>query len=310
MSHVQALIDALGLGAVYALIAVGVGLVFGVLKIVNFAYGQLIMIAAYMLVFTQSWTSVASILIAVAAAVFASIAMDRVAFRPLRAASESTTLVATFAISVLLQNVALLRYTYKNRPVGDSVGLFTQLNRPATIGELHIRWVTFVAIGVSVVALAALALLLNKTSIGLQMRAAATNFETARTLGVRANTVIMAAVAVSGVLAAAAAVILTIESPQVTNTTGLNETILVLVGVVVGGIDRLLSATLGGFAIGFAISFLGFELAANGSKSAVPLPFTSSVFLPSVIYVLVSVALLLRPAGLFAGRGQMSSERV
>jgi branched-subunit amino acid ABC-type transport system permease component len=112
------------------------------------------------------------------------------------------------------------------------------------------------------------------------------------------------------VLAAAAAVILTIESPQVTNTTGLNETILVLVGVVVGGIDRLLSATLGGFAIGFAISFLGFELAANGSKSAVPLPFTSSVFLPSVIYVLVIVALLLRPAGLFAGRGQMSSERV
>jgi branched-chain amino acid transport system permease protein len=310
VSHVQALIDAIGLGSVYALIAVGVGLVFGVLRLINFAYGQLIMIAAYMLVFTQSWSAVESILIAVAAAVFASIVMERVAFRPLRSASESTTLIATFAISVLLQNVALLRYTYKNRPVGDSVGLLSGLNRAATIGGLHIRWITFVAIGVSAVALAALVLLLNKTSIGLQMRAAATHFETARTLGVRANTVIMAAIAVSGVLAAAAAVILTVESPQVTNTTGLNETILVLVGVVVGGIDRLLSATLGGFAIGFATSFFGFELAANGSKSEVPLPFTSSVFLPSVIYVLVIVALLLRPAGLFARKGQAAGERV
>jgi branched-subunit amino acid ABC-type transport system permease component len=96
----------------------------------------------------------------------------------------------------------------------------------------------------------------------------------------------------------------------VTNTTGLNETILVLVGVVVGGLDRLASATLGGFAIGFVTSFLGFELASQGSTSQTAIPFTSSVYLPSVVYVLVILVLLVRPTGLFARRGQAAMERV
>jgi branched-chain amino acid transport system permease protein len=310
MSHVQALIDAIGLGAVYALIAVGIGLVFGVLRIINFAYGQLIMIAAYMLVFSQDLGDVAAIAIAVVTAVFASLAMERVAFRPLRTTSPATVLVATFAISFLLQNVALLRYTYQNRPVGDSVGVLGGLNRAATIGSLHIRWITFVAIGAGAVSLLALGLLLNRTNLGLQLRAAAADFHTARLLGVRADTVIMAAVAVSGALAAVAAVILSVQSPQISNTTGLNETIFVLVGVVVGGMNRLLSATLGGFAIGFANSFLGFELATQGSTSQTAFPFTSSVYLPSVIYVFVILVLLLRPAGIFARRGQAAVERV
>jgi branched-chain amino acid transport system permease protein len=310
MTHVQALIDAIGLGAVYALIAVGIGLVFGVLRLVNFAYGQLIMVAAYMLVFTQGWGNVAAIVIALVTAVFAALVMERVAFRPLRTTSPATMLVATFAISYLLQNLALLRYTYRNRPVGDSVGVLGQLNRAATIGSLHVRWVTFLAIGVGVVALGGLTLLLDRTEIGLQMRAAAADFRTARMLGVRADRVVMTAVAISGLLAGAAAVILSIQSPQVTNTTGLNETIFVLIGVVVGGMNRLLSATLGGFAIGFVNSFLGFELATQGSVSQTAIPFTSSVYLPSVIFVLVILVLLLRPAGLFTRRGQAAVERV
>jgi branched-chain amino acid transport system permease protein len=309
MSHVQALIDAVGLGAVYALIAVGIGLVFGVLRIINFAYGQLIMIAAYMLVFTQGWGDVVAILIAVAAAVFASLVMDRAIFRPLRNTSPATVLVATFAVSYLLQNLALLRYTYQNRPVGDSVGVLGGLNQAADIGSLHIRWITFVAIGTGVVALSALALLLGRTSIGLQMRAAAADFNTARMVGVRANTVIMVAVALSGVLAAVSAVILTVPSPQVTNTTGLSETIFVLIGVVVGGMTSLVAATLGGFLIGFANSFLGFELATQGSTSQTAVPFTSSVYLPSVIFVLV-IILLLRPDGLFVRAGRAPVERV
>jgi branched-chain amino acid transport system permease protein len=310
MSHVQALIDAIGLGAVYALIAVGIGLVFGVLRIINFAYGQLIMIAAYMLVFTQGWGDVVAILIAVAAAVFASLVMDRAVFRPLRNTSPATVLVATFAVSYLLQNLALLRYTYQNRPVGDSVGVLGGLNQAADIGSLHVRWITFVAIGTGAVALGALALLLNRTTIGLQMRAAAADFHTARMVGVRANTVIMVAVGLSGVLAALSAVILTVPSPQVTNTTGLSETIFVLIGVVVGGMTSLVAATLGGFLIGFANSFLGFELATQGSTSQTAVPFTSSVYLPSVIFVLVIIVLLLRPDGLFVRAGRAPVERV
>ena len=305
MIHIQNLIDAVGLGAVFALIAVGIGLVFGVLRLINFAYGQLIMLAAYALAFTDSWPDAASILLAVLVAVVASLLMERIAFRPLRTADPSTMLVATFALAYLLENAALVQYTYRQQGiVADSVGTLAQLNQAVTIGSLHIRWVSFVAIGAGIVSLAALALLLNRTSIGLQMRAASMDFGTARLLGVRADTVIMAAVAVSGVLAAVAAVVLSIGSPSANPTTGLYETLFVLVGVVAGGIDRLASATLGGFAIGFAISLVGAELPSSGET-----PFTSNVYMPSVIYLAVIVALLLRPAGLFA-RGGRGVERV
>jgi branched-chain amino acid transport system permease protein len=306
MTHIQALIDSIGLGAVYAMIAVGIGLVFGVLRLINFAYGQLIMIAAYALAFTDSWPDAASIAIAVLAAVAASLLMERIAFRPLRTADPSTMLVATFAIAFLLQNAALVQYAYRQQGgLGDPIGTLARLNEAVTIGSLHIRWVSFVAIGAGLVSLGGLALLLNKTSIGLQMRAASIDFRTARLLGVKADNVIMAAVAVSGVLAAIAAVLLSITSTSVNETTGLNETIIVLVGVVAGGIDSLLSATLGGFLIGFAISFVGSELPNSGTT-----PFTSNVYLPSVIFLAVIVALLLRPQGLFARRGQGAVERV
>jgi branched-chain amino acid transport system permease protein len=304
--HVQNIIDAIGLGAVFALIAVGIGLVFGVLRLINFAYGQLIMLAAYALAFTDSWPDAASVLAAVLVAVVASLLMERIAFRPLRTADPSTMLVATFALAYLLENAALVQYTYRQQGIiGDPIGTLAQLNQAATIGSLHVRWASILAIGAGVVSLGALALLLNRTSIGLQMRAASMDFRTARLLGVRADTVITAAVAVAGVLAAVAAVVLSIGNASVTPTTGLYETLFVLVGVVAGGIDRLLSATLGGFAMGFAISIVGAELPSAGET-----PFTSNLYMPSVIYLAVIVALLLRPAGLFARVGPGSVERV
>ena len=306
MIHLQNLIDAVGQGAVYALIAVGIGLVFGVLRLINFAYGQLIMIAAYALAFTDSWPDAASVVIAVLVAVAASLLMERIAFRPLRTADPSTMLVATFALAYLLENVAVVQYAYRQQGgLGDPIGTLAQLNQAVTIGSLHIRWVSFLAIGAGIVSLGGLALLLNRTMIGLQMRAASMDFRTARLLGVRADTVIMAAVAVSGVLAAVAAVVLSISSTSVNQTTGLYETLFVLVGVVAGGIDRLASATLGGFAIGFAISIVGAELPSSGGT-----PFTSNAYMPSVIYLAVIVALLLRPAGLFSRAGRGSVERV
>ena len=305
MIHIQNIIDAVGQGAIFALIAVGIGLVFGVLRLINFAYGQLIMLAAYTLAFTDAWPDAASILLAVLVAVAASLLMERVAFRPLRSADPSTMLVATFAVAYLLENAALVQYTYRQQGiVADPIGTLAQLNQAVTIGSLHVRWVSLLAIGAGVVSLAGLALLLNRTSIGLQMRAASMDFGTARLLGVRANTVIMAAVAVSGVLAAVAAIVLSVQNASVTYNTGLNETLFVLVGVVAGGIDRLSSATLGGFAIGFATSLVSAELPSSGGT-----PFTSNVYMPSVIYLAVIVALLLRPAGLFA-RGGLGAERV
>ncbi len=298
----QTLVDAAGQGAVYALMAVGIGLVFGVLRLVNFAYGQLIMAGAYTLAFTAAWPVWGSIAACFAVVVALTMVMDRLVFRPLRTASPTVMLVATFAIAFGLQSVALLIDT-RDDTIGETAlsvagatlpGDNATINQAFSLGGLDVRRITLITIVVALLALGALALLLARTRIGLQMRAAAIDFRTARLLGVRANAVISVAVLLSGLLAALVAVILTVQQPFVSPDFALKDTIVVLVGVVVGGIDRLWTATLGGFAIGFASGVI------NGA-----LPTEKTVFLTSWLFALVIVVLLLRPAVLFA-RGQGS----
>jgi branched-chain amino acid transport system permease protein len=293
----QTLADAVGLGAVYALMAVGIGLVFGVLRLVNFAYGQLIMAGAYTLAFTAHWRVVWSIVACVLVVVALSLLMERAVFRPLRGASPAVMLVTTFAIAFMLQAVALL-VDLRDDTIGEIATSVAPLNQAITVAGVDVRKITIVAIVVAAVALALLALLLRRTTIGLHMRAAATDFQTARLLGVQANRVIAFAVLLSGLLAATVSVLLTVQFPFVGPDFALRETIVVLVGVVVGGIDRLWTATLGGFAIGFATGVI------NGA-----LPTEQTVFLPSAVFGLVILVLLLRPAGLFAW-GRPAAERV
>jgi branched-chain amino acid transport system permease protein len=290
--------DAVGLGAIYALMAVGIGLVFGVLRLVNFAYGQLIMAGAYVLAYTSGWPVAASVVACFAAVVALSLAMDLLVFRPLRSASPATMLVTTFAVSFLLQAVALI-IDLRDGTLGEIATSVAPLNQVVTIGGVDVHKVTIVAVGVAIGALIALALVLTRTTIGLHTRAAAADFRTARLLGVRANRVIAFAVFLSGLLAGAVAVLLTVQSPFVQPDFALENTITVLVGVVVGGIDRLWTATLGGFAIGFV------SVLVNAA-----LPTDKTVFLPSVVYALVIVVLLLRPAGLFAWGRRAAVERV
>jgi len=290
--------DAFGLGAIYALMAVGIGLVFGVLRLVNFAYGQLIMAGAYTLAYTTSWPVTASIVACFAVVVALSLAMDRLVFRPLRSSSPAVMLVTTFAVSFLLQAVALI-IDLRDGTLGEVASAVAPLNQAITVGGVDIRKVTFVAVGVALGALVALALVLARTTIGLHTRAAASDFRTARLLGVRANRVIGFAVVVSGLLAGAVAVLLTVQNPFVQPAFALEDTIVVLVGVVVGGIDRLWTATLGGFTIGFVSGLI------NGL-----LPTDKTVYLPSAVFALVILVLLLRPAGLFAWGRRAAMERV
>ena len=288
----QTLVDAFGLGAVYALMAVGIGLVFGVLRLVNFAYGQLIMIGAYTLALTSTWPVAASVAMCFAVVVAASLAMERVVFRPLRGQSPAVMLVTTFAVAFFLQAVALL-VDVRDDVIGEPAIAVAPLNQAITVHGVDVRKVTIVAVVAAAVALGVLALLLTRTTIGLYTRAAAADFTTARLLGVRANRVIAFSVLLSGILAGGVAVILTVQFPLVTPDFALRDTIVVLVGVVVGGLDRLWTATLGGFTIGFATGVI------NGA-----LPTDKTVFLPSAVFALVIFVLLLRPAGLFTwGRG-------
>jgi branched-chain amino acid transport system permease protein len=287
--------DALALGGVYALMAVGIGLVFGVLRLVNFAYGQLIMAGAYALAFASQWNLPrgVAILFCFGVVLALSVAMDWLVFRPLRTQSPAVMLVATFAVAFLLQSIALLAFG----PLGKIASALAPLNRPVTIGGVDVRKIAIVAIVVAALCLLLLQLLLTRTSVGLQMRAAAMDFRTARLLGVRANRVIGGAVLVSGLLAAVVSVMLTVQTPLVTPDFALRDTIVVLAGVVLGGLNRPIPATLGGFLIGFASGILGGALPTNQSQ-----------YLPAFLFAAVIVVLLVRPNGLFV-RDQ-TTERV
>ena len=295
----QVQVDAIGIGAVYALMAVGIGLVFGVLRLVNFAYGQLVMAGAFALAFAsdRDWPVWAGIVLCFAVVIALSMAMERVVFRPLRTQSAATMLVATFAVAFLLQAIALV-IDQRDDTLGEPAASLARLNLPWVVFGTDVRKITVVAIVTAAVCLLALVLFLERTTVGLQMRAAAMDFQTARLLGVRANRMIGSAVLVSGVLAAIVSVMLTVQQPLVTSTFALRETIVVLAGVVVRGMNRLLSATLGGFAIGYASGLLGGAL-----------PTEQSQYLPSFLFGLVILTLLVRPGGLFT-RGGAPVERV
>ena len=292
----QTLADALSLGGVYALMEVGIGLVFGVLRLVNFAYGQLIMAGAYAIAYTSvwGWPTWAGLLLCVGVVLALSTAMDWLVFRPLRTHSPAVMLVATFAVAFLLQSIAVLAFGQ----LGTNASSIGPLNQPWDIGGVEIRKIAIVSIAVAAVCLVLLQLLLTRTSLGLHMRAAAMDFTTSRLLGVRANRVVGGAVLISGLLAAVSAFMLTGRNPQVTPIFGLDDTIIVLAGVVLGGLTRPVPATLGGFSIGFASGILGGALPTNQSQ-----------YLPSFLFGAVILVLLIRPAGLFT-RGDAAVERV
>lgn len=295
MTVLQSIVDGIALGAVYALVAVGLALVFGVMRLVNFAHGELITAGGYTLALTAAWAKAGSIAMTVAVCVVLAFVMERAAFRPLRGVAPATTLVATFAVAFSLQAVWLIAFG----PEGRTADVLSTLNQTAIGGGLDVRWITLVMLAVGGLLLVGTLIVLNRTALGLQMRAAAADFRAARLLGVRADVVISSAFVLAGALAAAVAILLTAQRPLVTPGFGLNVVILALVGVVVGGLDRLATATAGGFTIGFLISVLG-DLLPSGER----------VFLPSFVFLAVIIVLLLRPAGLFAPRRGTTVERV
>lgn len=293
MNLAQALIDAVALGVLYAVVALGIALLFGVMRLVNFAYGELITTAAYILVLTKSLGAPWRAVLAVAAAI-AMAAIMELAFRPFRNASPTTALIATFAVSFLLQSAFTLAFGTQ----GTTIEFLPGLNQAFQIGDLVMRWITLISLLVGAALLGAMALLLGRTDIGLQMRAVAGGLRTARILGVRANRIMAAAFLASGFIAGMVALLLSVQRPLANPSYGFLVMVPALVGVVVGGMDRLVAGTLGGFAVGFSTVMLGFFLPAN-----------ARVFLNSALFALVIVVLLVKPHGLFV-KGRRVMERV
>jgi branched-chain amino acid transport system permease protein len=241
---IQYVVSALSLGGLYALMALGLVIVYGILKLVNFAYGELIMIAGYgLLLFGRSplpWIIVA--ILSVIAALFAGVVMERVAFRPVRNTSPTTMLITSFAVSNLLQNIALL--TISPRPRAPRLpAIFVD---SFTVGGVRFKIVDVIGLAVSVIALIALTIFLRRTIIGLALRAAADDFTMTRLVGVRANIVIATAFAVSGFMAGIVALFWIGRSGQVWPAVGLQPVLIAFIASVVGGMESLKCAVLGG----------------------------------------------------------------
>ena len=281
----QYLVSALSLGGLYALMALGLVIVYGILRLVNFAYGELVMVGGYgLLLFGDTplpWIIVA--ILSIIAAVIAALLMERVAFRPVRNSSATTLLITSFAVSNLLQNIALLAISPRPR----APRLPDIFVRNVTVAGVQFKIVDLIALLVSLIALGALTVFLRRTVIGLALRAAADDFTMTRLLGIRANMVIAAAFAVSGFMAGIVAIFWVGSSGQTWPTVGLQPVLIAFIASVVGGMATLKGAVLGGYVLGFLTMGLQTWL-----------PQGVNAYRDAVMFGIVILVLLIRPDGL------------
>ncbi len=299
MNNIQLLVDAISLGSVYALVALGIGLIFGVMRMINFAQGDLIMLGAYALVVPTAadvappligaWPGVALVLAITGIVAFVALLTERFAFRPLRRreVDGATLLISSFAISYLLQSIVLFVHT--GRP--KSVSIFPQLTQQVEIGGIRVALVDVVTIGVTALLLFSLLLFLRRTRPGLEVRAAAEDFTMARLLGVKADRVIALAFALSGALAGVVSILYVSKTGVLDFQMGVPLAVAGFVGTVVGGMGSLLGAVLGGFSLGVASTLL-----------QALLPEELRPARDAFLYSLVILVLVFRSQGLFAPR--------
>ena len=281
------MIDGLSLGSLYALFALGIGLVFGIMRLINFAHGELMMIGAYGLLFLVSPPWPVRVFVVLGLTIVAALAMERVAFRPARGADADTLLVTSFAVSFLLQNLAILVFGSLPR----SVAIWPFLTRSVDIGGYTVQNIDLVTVGVTAGLLAAFGLFLGRTRLGVQMRAAAENFTMARLLGVRADTVIAAAFAASGLLAGVASIILVQQTGIMQPTIGVTPVLAAFVATILGGLGSLVGAVVGGYFLG------GLTVAL---QATLPLAYRS--YRDAFVFGIVLLVLFLRPQGLLVHR--------
>ena len=288
-SAIQTLVNAISLGALYALLALGIALIFGIMNLINFAHGELAMIGGYALtILAVVWAPV-MVLAMIVIVVVAALLMERIAFRPVRGADPTTLLVTSFVVGFILQNLAIMIFGSLPRTTGAGSGL----DRPIEIGGVLISRLDAVVIIVGAALIVGLVLLIRRTSIGIQMRAAAENFEIARLLGVNADRIIAFTFALSGLLAAVAAFFLVAQSGSVSPTFGVSVVLVAFIATIVGGLGSLPGAVVAGFGLGF-ITVAFQEL----------LPAGLVPYRDAFVFLVVLAVLIWRPEGLIPMRAR------
>lgn len=283
----QQVVDGLGRGSEYALIALGIAVIFGVMHLVNFAHGELITVSAYttywMFTIDLSWWAYVPAIIVTAAAT--SVAIEFVAFRWVRGAPDFTMLLTSFGVHFVVQAIFVMYVSANVR----------NFNRPdwivntVTLGGVRFEVFDLVTIGVTTITLVATVLLLQRTMFGVSLRAAAEDFDAARLMGVRSDRVIRGAFLLAGVLAGIAAVFVIMRTGRASPTIGLTPLLKGLLAALIGGLGSLGGAVLGGFVLGLAEVFL-----------IARLPDAWAGLTNGIVFTMIALLFVFRPGGLIS----------
>ncbi len=297
----QELVNGVTTGALYSLVALGFSMVYGVLKLLNFAHGDLYMVGAFIGFFVIQWFGGAAhlsipvpllllIMFVLAAALVGGlgVAIERFAYRPLRDAPRIAPLITAIGISFFLESAALLLFGAQYRVYNTSE--FISLSSGIRIGSVTIDSVQIMVLVLGIALMGGLRLLVNRTRLGKQMRAVAADREAAEMLGINVNFIITATFFLGSALAGVAGVMAGLLFNQVTNTIGFIAGLKAFTAAVVGGIGSLPGAMLGGLLIGLAESFT--------------IGYISSTYSNLLVFALLIIVMLLRPSGLL-GQAQL-----
>ena len=292
MIVLQPLINGLQLGSVYALIALGYSMVYGIILLLNFAHGDIIMVGGYiaLLIIAAGISPLVAVIASVVGCTVLACLIEKAAYTPLRSAPRISLLITAIGVSYFLENVAQLILgadprVFPNTAVIPSVTY--------NVGGLNISLTTLVTLSVAVVSMAALTVLVQKTKMGKAMRAVSEDMGAAQMMGININSTITFTFAIGAVLAGIGAILYCCKYPQVKPTTGYLLGLKAFVAAVLGGIGSIPGAMLGGLAIGVAevvVTALGY-----------------STWTDAVVFAILIVVLLVKPTGFM---GASLSEKV
>lgn len=286
----QQCLTGISLGGAYALIAIGYTLVYGILRLINFAHGDIFMLAGYFMIFAMaSLPWFIAIPVTLAVTVILGVSIERVAYRPLRSAPRMSVMISAIGVSYLLQNLAT--YLFTALPKGYPEIPF--LKKIFQIGGLSASFVTFLTPGLTLVLVYLLIVLINHTKIGMAMRAVSRDYETASLMGIKINRTISFTFAVGSLLAGVGSILYFTDRMTVFPFSGSLPGLKCFVAAVFGGIGSIPGAVIGGFILGLGET----ALVAMGQ----------STFSDAFTFILLIVMLLIRPTGLF---GEKTTDKV
>lgn len=284
------LINGLQLGSIYALVALGYSMVYGIIMLLNFAHGDVIMVGGYiaLLSLASGLSPGIAVPLAIVGCVILAVVIEKLAYKPLRSAPRISLLITAIGVSMLLQNLAQFFYSPNARPFPSNNILPSE--SIAIVPGLHISVTAIVTIAVSIVSMAALTFLVHRTKMGKAMRAVSEDTGAAQLMGINVNSVVSFTFAMGAALAGIGSILYCCRYPLVSPTMGSLLGLKAFVAAVLGGIGSIPGAMVGGFAIGLAevlVTALGLSTWTDG-----------------VVFAILIIVLLVKPTG-FLGRSIM-----